>query len=138
MSQEAIEIIAPNTNVVTLVEKNVEVIEVNNDRVEVIEVIETNHDVVEVVEKEIEVVEIIERGPQGVKGDKGDTGENAPLLWIDLVSMWDTPPVLVSGTVWSYTWEGITRYRNVPSPYNPADDAFYSDLGLTNLIVARA
>jgi hypothetical protein len=144
MSQEVVQIVEANPDTVALVERSVEVVEVNNLNVEVIEVVETNFDVIEVVETNTDVIEIIERGPQGVKGDKGDkgdAGENAPLLWIDLVSMWDTPPTFLSGTVWSYTWEGVTRYRNVPSPYDPTNDSFYSSFSggiLSGLIVSRA
>jgi hypothetical protein len=71
---------------------------------------------------------------QGVLGEQGPPG---PLQWIDYASHWDTEPTEVSAGVLSYTWLGVTRYRNVPDPYVASSDAFYSDAGLTNLIIAR-
>lgn len=59
------------------------------------------------------------------------------LQWVDYVSSWDTQPVEISSGVWSYIWLGVTRYRTVPTPYLASGDAFYSDAGLTTLIVAR-
>jgi hypothetical protein len=67
----------------------------------------------------------------------GIPGPPGALQWIDYASMWDTEPAQISASVYSYTWNGVTRYRFVPSPYQASQDAFYSDLGLTQLIVRR-
>jgi len=77
------------------------------------------------------VIEVITRGPQGVPG------QAAQREWIDYAAHWDTPPTFVSASVLGYTWESVTRYRFVPTPYTVSQDAFYSDLGLTQLIVRR-
>jgi hypothetical protein len=74
---------------------------------------------------------------QGVLGEQGIQGPPGPLQWIDYASHWDTEPTEVSAGVLSYTWLGVTRYRNVPDPYVASSDAFYSDAGLSNLIIAR-
>jgi hypothetical protein len=76
-------------------------------------------------------------GEQGPPGEQGAQGPPGPLQWIDYASHWDTAPTEVSAGVLSYTWLGVTRYRNVPDPYVASSDAFYSDAGLTNLIIAR-
>jgi hypothetical protein len=73
----------------------------------------------------------------GRQGEQGIQGPPGPLQWIDYVSHWDTEPTEVSAGVLSYTWLGVTRYRNVPEPYVASSDAFYSDVGLTNLVIAR-
>jgi hypothetical protein len=78
-----------------------------------------------------------EQGPPGEPGEPGEQGPPGPLQWIDYASHWDTAPTEVSAGVLSYTWLGVTRYRNVPDPYVASSDAFYSDAGLTNLIIAR-
>ena len=63
-------------------------------------------------------------------------------LWITWVNAWDTTPTIVGtqgtssngvilGTIYNYTYRGITRYRFIPNVYTPANDAFYS----SNLIV---
>ena len=47
-------------------------------------------------------------------------------------------PFSGSGTVLAYTLQGVTRYRHIPDPYDPIQDAFYanfSDPVLSNLIV---
>ena len=80
-------------------------------------------------------------GATGAKGDTGDTGPAAPLSWDYFATNWSVAPTKVSttagGSVYSYTLTGVTRYRFVPLPYNPAQDAFYSDAGLTTLVAAR-
>ena len=77
------------------------------------------------------------QGPPGEPGEPGEQGPPGPLQWIDYASHWDTAPTEVSAGVLSYTWLGVTRYRNVPDPYVASSDAFYSDAGLTNLVIAR-
>jgi hypothetical protein len=64
--------------------------------------------------------------------------------WIDYATNWSTPPVLVgstpAGDVYSYTLDGVTRYRFVPAMYDPALDAFYSNFSggvLSGMIVSR-
>ena len=70
-------------------------------------------------------------------------GSNS-LTWEKLVLTWSTEPIelatITSGTVLSYTLDSITRYRLIPTTYNPTQDAFYANFDgvtLTNLIVAR-
>ena len=44
------------------------------------------------------------------------------------------------GAVYSYTLDGVTRFRFVPDPYDPRQDAFYEDFDgtdLLNLIIRR-
>jgi hypothetical protein len=49
--------------------------------------------------------------------------------WSELVLRWDSQPVklgqIAAGSVYSYTLQGVTRYRLVPSPYVMAQDGFY-------------
>ena len=66
------------------------------------------------------------------------------LSWTRLATTWDVPPTLnsvvtlpVPGTIYDYTLDTVTRYRFVPTTYSAAQDAFYADVGLTTLIVAR-
>jgi hypothetical protein len=64
--------------------------------------------------------------------------------WSDYVNNWSTAPVsqgvIASGEVFAYTLNGTTRYRLVPSPYTPQNDAFYTTFTsgvLSGLIVTR-
>ena len=64
--------------------------------------------------------------------------------WEYLVSNWSSEPTLNAaipgGEVYNYTLNGTTRYRFVPSVYDPAQDAFYATFTsgtLSNLIVTR-
>jgi hypothetical protein len=64
--------------------------------------------------------------------------------WEYYAANWSTPPSQVAsisgGTVWEYTLDGTTRYRFVPDPYDPTDDAFYAtfvDPTLGGLVVSR-
>jgi hypothetical protein len=89
------------------------------------------------------------QGPQGPKGDTGDIGppgEPADLLseWSILATSWTSTPTLAGttaeGSIYAYTLDGVTRYRLVPSIYNPALDAFYTTFTggvLSGLIVSR-
>jgi hypothetical protein len=83
-------------------------------------------------------VDINYTGPQG---PQGPTGPPAPLSWEYYASNWSVPPAQVGttaeGVIYSHILDGITRYRFIPTAYNAAQDAFYSDLALTALIVAR-
>lgn len=61
-----------------------------------------------------------------------------------LVTNWTSEPALNStisgGEVYNYTLNWVTRYRFVPTTYNPTQDAFYATFDgttLSNLIVAR-
>lgn len=67
-------------------------------------------------------------------------------LWIDYVTNWDTPPSvnksISGGTVYDFTFDSVTRYRFVPSPYASNLDTFYADFDpisdtLSNPIVSR-
>lgn len=47
---------------------------------------------------------------------------------------------ITGGNVWQYTLDGVTRYRFVPSPYDPTQDAFYTTFSsptLSGLIVSK-
>lgn len=64
--------------------------------------------------------------------------------WSTYVTNWDAAPTfntsISSGDVYNYLWNGVTRYRLVPSTYTPNDDAFYLNFDgttLSNLIVTR-
>jgi uncharacterized protein YwlG (UPF0340 family) len=83
------------------------------------------------------VIDVSTPGVQGVPG------LGSP--WITYAMLWDTAPTVAgsvaAGTVFTYTLDGNTRYRLVPEPYDPSDDAFYGSFAgmvLSDLIVARA
>ena len=66
------------------------------------------------------------------------------LSWDFLVAKWSVEPTELatsaSGVVWEYTLENTTRYRLVPTPYDPTQDAFFEGFDgttLTNLITTR-
>lgn len=54
-----------------------------------------------------------------------------------LVTNWSVTPTLntaiTGGDVYDYTLDWITRYRFVPTIYNPTQDAFYWAFDWTNL-----
>jgi hypothetical protein len=85
----------------------------------------------------VTVVPVTTSGVTTVIDIQVSSGGGGSLGWIDYAANWDTAPTLVSPGVYSYVWLGVTRYRVIPSPYLASGDAFYSDAGLTNLIVAR-
>ena len=71
-------------------------------------------------------------------------GAVAALKWSDLATRWDDAPTLnaaiTGGTVYNYTLDGVTRYRFVPTTYDAAADAFYSNFDgttLSGLVAAR-
>lgn len=73
-----------------------------------------------------------------------DAIENQALEWNSLVMNWSSEPTLnatiATGEVYDYTLGGVTRYRFVPIPYDPTQDAFYEGFDgttLTNLITTR-
>jgi hypothetical protein len=76
---------------------------------------------------------------------KSDLGK---VTWIFLISQRSSPPVSlgaatspVAGEIFEYTYDGVTRYRLVPSTYTEANDAFYenrSGTTLSNLITSRS
>ena len=64
--------------------------------------------------------------------------------WGYYVQHWSAEPTLnqaiAGGDVYDYTLDGTTRYRFVPTTYDPAQDAFYTTftLGvLSGLLVTR-
>lgn len=64
--------------------------------------------------------------------------------WEYLLMNWSVEPTLntaiVGGDVYNYTLNGTTRYRFVPTTYDPTQDAFYENFdgtNLTGLITAR-
>ena len=67
-----------------------------------------------------------------------EIGATPSAPWSTYATQWDTPPTETSPGVFSYLWQGVTRYRTIPEPYVASGDAFYSDAGLTSLIIARA
>jgi hypothetical protein len=71
-------------------------------------------------------------------------GQSQEETWEYLSYNWSEEPTLItaisSGDVYEYKLDESTRYRLVPNPYNPTQDAFYSDFdgtNLTNLITTR-
>jgi hypothetical protein len=90
----------------------------------------------------------VAQGPTTVKLSTGALAAyaqgTAPLTWTALATSWTTPPTLAAtiaaGQVYAYPLGGTTRYRLVPSPYDAADDAFYTTFAggiLSGLIAAR-
>lgn len=70
--------------------------------------------------------------------------QDALLTWDFLKDTWSIEPnlntTLANGDVYNYTLNNITRYRFVPTVYNPTQDAFYESFDgstLTNLIITR-
>lgn len=75
---------------------------------------------------------------------KGPQGPAAPVTWAYFKDHWSETPTTAgttaAGSVLAYTLDGITRYRLVPAPYDPAQDAFYNTFTggvLSGLIAAR-
>jgi hypothetical protein len=73
-----------------------------------------------------------------------DAGGGGGATWTSYATMWDTAPTfnatISAGTVFNYTYNGVTRYRLVPSPYDSSLDAFYGAFdgdNLTSLLVVR-
>jgi len=91
------------------------------------------------------------RDNSGVIEVKSDSGSWAAIAtsvaataWGYYAVNWSVNPVLNSaiagGNVYDYTLNGTTRYRFVPTTYDPTQDAFYSSFVgsvLSGLIVAR-
>jgi hypothetical protein len=74
----------------------------------------------------------------------GTTAIDVGVGWTSLSTQWSVEPsqigTTVDGDVYEYTLLGTTRYRLVPSPYDPTLDAFYADwdgTDLSNLIISR-
>ena len=72
------------------------------------------------------------------------TVANPPLTWHQLVQEFSQRPtteaILPTGTVRSSILKGITRFRFIPSPYDPTQDAFYESWdgsNLTGIIATR-
>ena len=64
--------------------------------------------------------------------------------WIDYATQWSITPTLIEttseGSILSYMSGGVNKYRFVPSPYVPVEDAFYSEWDgsfLTGLLARR-
>jgi hypothetical protein len=79
------------------------------------------------VHNRITTVEIdVMRGMPGQDGTSDLT-----TLWFYLASSWTSEPTVnltspaLGGTVYTYIYGSTTYYRHVPSPYDPAEDAFY-------------
>lgn len=74
-----------------------------------------------------------------------DYADNSLLTsWNFLVNNFSVEPsintVIASGTVYDYTYNSITRFRLVPDPYDPTQDAFYENFdgaNLSSLITSR-
>lgn len=76
---------------------------------------------------------------------QGADAEHAGPTWIHLINEWSEEPTLlttiVEGEVYEYTYDAVTYYRLVPTPYDSAVDAFYSTFTsgvLAGKIVARS
>jgi len=64
--------------------------------------------------------------------------------WEYYAANWSAEPAfnsnITGGAVYDYTLDGVTRYRFVPVPYDPTQDAFYSTFSggvLSDIIIAR-
>lgn len=64
--------------------------------------------------------------------------------WAYYVNLYSVEPTTIAtlpnGEVLQYTLDSVTRYRFVPTIYNPTQDAFYANfdgVNLTNLITKR-
>lgn len=64
--------------------------------------------------------------------------------WTHYATSWTEAPEFIEnitgGSVFAYTQGDVTRYRFVPSPYDPATDAFYSSFTtptLSGLLATR-
>ena len=86
------------------------------------------------------------QGPQGATGPQGPAGPqgDAPVTWAYFKDHWSETPTPAGttsgGSVLAYTLDGVTLYRLVPAPYDPAQDAFYNTFTggvLSGLIAAR-
>jgi hypothetical protein len=76
--------------------------------------------------------------------DTALAGVDSTNTWSFYSTSWSVEPALVetigAGDVYSYTLDGTTRYRLVPDPYDPTQDAFYTTFSgsvLAGLIVTR-
>ena len=79
------------------------------------------------VHNRITTVEIdVMRGMPGADGSSDLT-----TVWFYLASSWTISPSInatepsLGGVVYDYTYGSTIYYRHVPSPYDPAEDAFY-------------
>jgi hypothetical protein len=82
-----------------------------------------------------------------VLGQPGPPGNDAR-SWTALATRWSSPPTAVgqsivnefAGAVLSYTLDGVTRFRFVPTIYDAALDRFYASFSggvLSGLVVSR-
>ena len=76
--------------------------------------------------------------------DSSTLGGGSSLQFDHYVIKFSTPPTLNStitnGKVFNYTLDAVTRFRFVPTIYNPTQDAFYSTFTsgvLSGLITKR-
>jgi hypothetical protein len=72
------------------------------------------------------------------------TTNNNLTNWTFLVTNFDTSPTIngtiTQGVVYNYIYDNITRYRFVPTIYDPKEDSFYSGFNgttLTGKIISR-
>lgn len=72
------------------------------------------------------------------------TGGGGSNGWTYYATTWSTAPsvnsAIAGGIVYNYTLSGTTRYRFVPTTYDPTTDAFYSTFSggvLSGIIIAR-
>lgn len=87
---------------------------------------------------------LLEVQPQAVEvviSTPGDSGRG----WFYYATSWSVEPShnqsITGGSVFDYTLDGVTRFRFVPTPYDPTLDAFYASFvggALGGLIVRRA
>lgn len=77
-------------------------------------------------------------------GNKIINVPSAPVTWIYYATTWSVSPTLNSsiagGDVYNYTLSETTRYRFVPTTYDPTLDAFYTTFSggvLSGIIIAR-
>lgn len=90
-----------------------------------------------IVTSAINIKEYVEQYVTVTQGEGG----GAPLTWIDYVINWSSEPInlgaVTGGEKLQYTYPNGTLYRYVPSPYVPSQDAFYTDIDTTDLVISR-
>jgi hypothetical protein len=85
-----------------------------------------------------DILAIVSGQPEWVTGGGGER------TWSYYATTWSVEPTLNSpitgGDVYNYTLDDTTRYRFVPTTYDPTQDAFYSTFSagvLSDIIVTR-
>ena len=98
------------------------------------EIIEQQPQIIEFVEQQTQTIEIIESAII-----KNETGIASP-SWINYATgeyITITPTSVSGGLRYDLLFNESPVYRFVPQPYITRNDAFYSDVALTNLLARK-